>query len=264
MSINKENVKDIKLIDKIVDGTQEITYDNTTSGLTSTTIKSAIDELATNPATVDTFTFDTNYVQTGTEAQGTLFWDADNETVAMVENGSVLQIGQEIHYHVTKHPDADDIINGYPVVAVGTTGGSGKILVCHATVAQFNLCTGMSVTEIPAQYVIGLATEDIINNGSVTSFGKVNDVPGANYTQGVVYYVDDINGGLTTVSPNGLKMPIAFAINSDTLMVRTTPINERFIDEGVQAYNWGDHTQPIADAKQEAIDEAVALAIALG
>ena len=29
MSINKENVKDIKLIDGIVDGSQSITYDNT-------------------------------------------------------------------------------------------------------------------------------------------------------------------------------------------------------------------------------------------
>ncbi len=45
MSINKENVKDIKLIDKIVDGTQNIAYDNTTSGLSSTNLKDALDEV---------------------------------------------------------------------------------------------------------------------------------------------------------------------------------------------------------------------------
>jgi len=45
MSINKENVKDIKLIDKIVDGTQNIAYDNTTSGLSATNLKDALDEV---------------------------------------------------------------------------------------------------------------------------------------------------------------------------------------------------------------------------
>lgn len=45
MSINNKNVKDIKLIDKIIDGTQGIVYDPTISGLASVTVKTAIDEL---------------------------------------------------------------------------------------------------------------------------------------------------------------------------------------------------------------------------
>jgi len=59
MSINKENVKDIKLIDKIVDGTQDITFDNTTSGLSAVTLKDAVDEvtaLASTPDKVTTLT----------------------------------------------------------------------------------------------------------------------------------------------------------------------------------------------------------------
>ena len=56
MSINKENVKDIKLIDKIVDGTQQITYDNSISGLSATTLKGAIDEVKSIASTPDALT----------------------------------------------------------------------------------------------------------------------------------------------------------------------------------------------------------------
>lgn len=45
MSINKENVKDIKLIDKIIDGIQDIVYDITTSDLSTSTLKDVIDEV---------------------------------------------------------------------------------------------------------------------------------------------------------------------------------------------------------------------------
>lgn len=209
----------------------------------ASTVAIDISDIVNTSLATSIIAFDTGYTITGSEPQGTLFWDADNETLAVVEDGSVLQIGQELHYHVTKHGSAQDIPNGMPVVAVGTTGGSGKVLACAATVAEFNTCTGLSVTEIPAKYVIGVATEIITNNGAITSFGKVNDVTGANYTEGTVYYVDEINGGLTSTKPTtGLVMPIAFAINSDTLMVRTTPINERLVEEGVTAYGWGDHS----------------------
>ena len=188
-------------------------------------------------------TFSSVQLTGGTGSQGTLSWNTDEETLDLILNGATLQLGQEVHLHVTLHGSAADISDGEAVVAVGSTGGSGKILVCKASVSEFNTCTGQSVTEIPAKFIIGVATEDISNNGSVTSFGKINDVPGASYTQGSVYYVDESTGGLTLTEPtSGLVMPIAFAINSDTLMVRTTPINELDITKGVTAYNWGDHS----------------------
>lgn len=180
----------------------------------------------------------------GTGQQGTLSWNPDEETLDLIQNGTILQIGQELQKHVTKHGSAANIANGEVVVAVGTNGLSGKILACKASVSEFNTCTGQNVTEIPAKYVIGVATEDITNNGKVTSIGKVNDIPGATFTEGVVYYVNETTGGLTATPPvEGLKMPIAFAINSNTLMVRTTPINELDIEKGVAAFNWGDHSQ---------------------
>lgn len=229
------------------------------SPLTNTELDANFENLNTDKLesgdNVSELTNDAGYVVDGTDAtlsslqltggtgtQGTLSWNTDEETLDLIQNGSTLQLGQETQLHVTKHGSAANIADGEAVVAVGTTGGSGKILVCKASVSEFNTCTGQSVTEIPAKYVIGLATEAITNNGKVTNFGKINDVTGATYTQGAVYYVDESTGGLTATAPtSGLVMPIAFAINSDTLMVRTTPINELLIEQGAEAYGWGDH-----------------------
>ena len=175
----------------------------------------------------------------GTGSQGEVTWDTDNETLNLVQNGIDLKVGQDVQLHVTLHGSAASVAQGDAVVAVGTTGGSGKILVCKASVSEYNTCTGLSVTEIPAKYVIGVAAEAITNNGKVTSFGKV---AGSGFTQNSVYYVNESTGGLTLTKPtSGLEMPIAFAINSSLLMVRTTPINELLIEHGETAYTWGNH-----------------------
>lgn len=187
----------------------------------------------------------------GTGSQGEVTWDTDNETLNLVQNGIDLKVGQDVQIHVTLHGSAASVAQGDAVVAVGTTGGSGKILVCKASVSEYNTCTGLSVTEIPAKYVIGVAAEAITNNGKVTSFGKV---AGSGFTQNSVYYVNESTGGLTLTKPtSGLEMPIAFAINSSLLMVRTTPINELLIEHGETAYTWGNHASAgyLTEIKQD-------------
>lgn len=214
---------------------------NNTAARHTHTNKTTLDLINQDLSITGTPTFTSIQLSGGTGDQGTLSWNADEETLDLVLNGSVLQVGQEMHLHVTKHGSVGTVPNGSPVIAMGTTGGSGKILVGEATLANWQIVQP-GAAEIPARMVIGISTEDISNNGSITAFGKVNAIPGATYTQGAVQYVDTVNGGLTETRPtSGLVMPIAFAINSNTLMVRVTAINELDVEKGMTAYGWGDH-----------------------
>jgi len=173
----------------------------------------------------------------GTGDQGVFSWDANNETAILDMGNYRYPLGQALPLHCTKYNGTGNIAKGRPVVAMGTTGGSCKILIAEATLANWRI-KDPSATEVPAKYVLGVTAEAITNNGAVMCFGKVKDIIGATYSQGTVYYVDEINGGFTDVRPtSGLVMPMAFAINSNTLMVRVTPINELEIDKGVIGYN---------------------------
>lgn len=173
----------------------------------------------------------------GTGDQGLFSWDTNNETATLNIGNYTYPLGQSLPLHCTKYNGASSIAKGRPVIAMGTTGGSGKILIAEATLANWQL-KDPSATEVPAKYVLGVTAEAITNNGAVVCFGKVEDITGATYVQGTVYYVDEVNGGFTDVRPtSGLVMPMAFAINSNTLMVRVTPINELAIDKGVIGYN---------------------------
>lgn len=142
--------------------------------------------------------------------------------------GVTQQIGQEFFIPV-QNTSGSTILNGRPVMAVGTTGNSGKVLINYHNGLQAN-----------AKFIIGLTTSDIANNqsGLITVCGKVRNIDttgtpyGETWLDGdVIYIKPNSNGLLTKVHPNDseLKMPIAFVIHAHstgTLMVRTTPIDE--------------------------------------
>lgn len=153
----------------------------------------------------------------GTGDQGTISWNVDEETLDIIQNGAVLQVGQETHVHA-RNDTGTLIPNGTAVMATGTLGASGRI-----TVAPM-----IADGSIPARFFIGLTTEDIDpgTDGKVTTFGKISHVNTAAFPEGSVLWLDpSVPGGLTLTEPEApnLKIATAFVIsskNNGTLMVR--------------------------------------------
>jgi len=157
-------------------------------------------------------------------AVGITRWNADEETLeTILTNGTILQHGQEIHYHVT-NGSASQIDNGTLVMATDAeVGASGKIIV--------QPYDGTS----PSKTIMGIATQNIPpnNQGYVTHFGKVRNVDtsgGAeNWEPGDILYADPDNAGKLTkilpAAPN-TKTTVAFVIHdhasSGILFVRPT------------------------------------------
>ena len=165
----------------------------------------------------------------GTGTQGTLTWNADEETLDLVNNDAVLQIGQEMYVHVRNNSGVT-IPDGTPVMATGTVGASGRITI--------GLMDGTDPTY--AKYYIGITTESIINgdDGKVTTMGKVRglDTTGTPYTEtwvegNVIWISTTTAGNLTNIEPtSGLGLAIAFVITghatSGVLMSRATSMDD--------------------------------------
>ena len=171
--------------------------------------------------------FDSIKLNGGTGTNGIATWNNAEYTYDIVLNPNVtLQVGQEDLVYC-KNNTASVIANGRPVMAVGTNGNSGNILV--------DLHDG---TKANARRIVGIATEDLTANGYgfVTRNGKVRGINttgsqyGEAWVDGDILYVK-ATGNLTNVEPadTALKMPIAFVIHAHTngtLYVRTTGIDE--------------------------------------
>ena len=142
-------------------------------------------------------------------------WNRDDGTVDIgLYGGSVLQVGQEIHYYA-KNTSGGTINNGTPVMFTGTVGSSGK------------LTFGLAVADgsVPAEYMMGVATQDVLDNGFgyVTSFGLVRgfDTTGAPYgevwSDGDLLYFDPATPGTwTNVQPQApnVAVPVAVVVNA--------------------------------------------------
>lgn len=142
-------------------------------------------------------------------------WNRDDGTVDIgLYGGSVLQVGQELHYY-TKNTSGGLITNGTPVMFTGTVGASGK------------LTFGLAVADgsVPADYMMGVATQDIADDefGYVTSFGLVRgfNTTGTPYGEvwadGDLLYFDPAAPGTWTnvqpAAPN-ISVPVAVVINA--------------------------------------------------
>lgn len=180
----------------------------------------------------DTIILDSLYVlrfRTGDTTDlnaGAVSWNAGEQTLDVVINqGAVTgQMFQEVLYF-TKNQTGAQIDDGTVVMAAGTTGNSGKILIAPA----------IADGSVNSEYILGLATQNIPNGGEgmVTHFGKVRGIQtnGANYGEtwvdGDVLYCSAVTPGyLTKVLPTApsLKVPIAIVIHAHpsngTLFVR--------------------------------------------
>lgn len=122
----------------------------------------------TNGLSASSLLLSTNYVATGAETLGTVFWDTASKTLVIVyPNGQMLNVGEEDAVPVQNDTGAT-ITNGMTVMYVGTIGNSGNIRVAPAYVT--------SATDV--HRVIGMATTDIPDGavGKVTRRGKVRGI----------------------------------------------------------------------------------------
>jgi len=146
---------------------------------------------------------------------GRAYWNRDDGTVDVnLYGGSVLQVGQEIHFYA-KNTSGGLIANGTPVMFTGTVGSSGK------------LTFGLAVADgsVPADYMMGVTTQDIADNdfGYVTSFGLVRGFNttgspyGETWADGDLLYFDPATPGTwTNVQPSApnISVPVAVVVNA--------------------------------------------------
>ena len=142
-------------------------------------------------------------------------WNQDDGTLDVgLYGGSVLQVGQELHYYA-KNTSGDLITNGTPVMFTGTVGASGK------------LTFGPAIADgsVLADYMMGVATQDIAKNafGYVTAFGLVREFNttgspyGEVWADGDLLYFDPATPGTwTNVQPAApsINVPVAVVVNA--------------------------------------------------
>lgn len=183
---------------------------------------------STNSSTVIVADSTKDFIQFNTDAevdpilQGMLTWSKDQETLVLGQNAAQHYLGLDLQVHV-RNGTASTIQRGTPVMAVGTLGNSGRILVAPMD--------GTSPNNY--KYLIGVAGTDIPSgqDGKVVSFGKIRRVNLSQYQDGNVLWISTTEvGKFTNTEPvTGLKMPVAFVVhaaNNGVLMTRITPLDE--------------------------------------
>jgi len=229
---NHEQIKQFERLFSSVDQLQVITgtdfeYQADTAAATANEalaliarLASAVELLATSPAIQSNNSVVTDYIdlpENGphvTQARR-VQWNRDDGTMDVgLYGGSVLQVGQEIHYYA-KNTSGSLITNGTPVMFTGAVGASGKLTFASA----------VADGSVLAEYMMGVATQDIANNafGYVTSFGLVRgfNTSGSPYgevwTDGDLLYFDPATPGTWTkvkpAAPN-IAIPVAVVINA--------------------------------------------------
>lgn len=148
-------------------------------------------------------------------------WNADDGTMDVgLYGGSVLQVGQELHYYA-KNTSGATITNGSPVIVTGTLGASGKLTISPA----------LGDGSVAQRYFIGAATQDIANNafGYVTSFGLLRSFNTSAFLDGDLLYVSPTTPGAwtkTLPSAPNWKQPQAIVVHAavnGSIFMRASP-----------------------------------------
>jgi len=160
-----------------------------------------------------------------------LQWNADAGTLdlGMDVPGVTQQIGQELFFRV-KNQTGSAIADGTLVMAAGTTGNSGRILVAPS----------INDGSVPGHMLMGIVTHNLTNgaDGFATHFGQVRGINttgasvGETWADGDLLYPNPTQvGKLTNILPTGagLKNPIAIVIHAHSngsIFVRMSPGHE--------------------------------------
>lgn len=144
----------------------------------------------------------TSFTSGFTPSAGTISWNSDDKTINLgLENGSVLQVGQEeILYAVNQ--TGVTITNGQ---VVKVTGSSGNRIV---------VSLGQATTSAQGQPFFAMATQTIANNGSgyFTRYGLVREINTAAWNEGDLLWLSTSAGMLTNVQPGKAYTQVPFAI----------------------------------------------------
>ena len=182
----------------------------------------------------ETLTLDTSNT-TPPSVQGQFKWNQDEGTADLNIGTVTLQIGQEQVIKV-RNDHTSPLLNGTVVMATGTIGNSGRILVKPYT-----------GTKVLAKYVVGVLTENISvgTDGFVTTFGKVRNIDTTGTAVGETWVDGDIlypkpndSGSLTKIAPTSSEvcMPIAIVIHAHSngiLFIRASGIDENIVFDTV-------------------------------
>jgi hypothetical protein len=173
------------------------------------------------------------YFDKSTEPYGVYIWDGgEYQQVGGGGEGADSDTAYTVAIKV-KNQTGSTILKGQPIMAVGTLGMSGQILVAPMD----------GTNPENYKYLVGLAAADIPNggDGEAVALGKIRLLDTSAFNEGDVLWISTTTvGALTNVEPsNGLKMPVAFVVtsaaNTGVLMVRITPINEAaFVEQSFE------------------------------
>jgi hypothetical protein len=163
--------------------------------------------------------------------QGAMYWDQDEETVAIILNGSTTKVGEDIFFQV-KNQSGATIPKGTAVRFDGVVGASGRI-----KIVPF-LANGSN----PSIYFLGVTYESIANgaDGKALFNGKIRGVNTSAFSVGDILYASPtVAGGFTTtkpIAPNNI-ISVAAVLSSGVngiLLVRPTLGSNINNDEGVK------------------------------
>jgi hypothetical protein len=163
--------------------------------------------------------------------QGSIYWDEDEETIAVILNGSTTKVGEDIFFQV-KNQSGATIPKGTAVRFDGVVGASGRI----------NIVPFLANGSNPSIYFLGVTYEAIANgaDGKALFNGKIRGVNTSAFAVGDILYASPtVAGGFTTtkpVAPNNI-ISVAAVLSSGAngiLLIRPQIGSNINNDEGVK------------------------------
>jgi hypothetical protein len=163
--------------------------------------------------------------------QGSIYWDEDEETIAVILNGSTTKVGEDIFFQV-KNQSGATIPKGTAVRFDGVVGASGRV-----KIVPF-LANGSN----PSIYFLGVTYEAIANgaDGKALFNGKIRGVNTSAFAVGDILYASPtVAGGFTTtkpIAPNNI-ISVAAVLSSGAngiLLIRPQIGSNINNDEGVK------------------------------
>lgn len=160
-----------------------------------------------------------------------LIWSEEFGTIEVgLKENLRIHLGQDIVYRVTNN-SGNTIAKGVVVMAVGTVGASGRILIApYDGVAESKMIMGISANDI-----------DDSDDGFVIHFGKLSGIDTSLFSEGDVLWADTENDGvLTNTKPNApnAKSIMAIVISSHstegTIFIRVSQTSSLKNDELVE------------------------------
>lgn len=188
-------------------------------------------DLGANDLSVNALTLDPTPATIPT-AQGSIYFDADEQTVAAILNGTVQKIGEDMFFQV-KNQSGVTIPKGTSVRFDGVVGASGRI-----KVVPF-LADGT----YPSMYFVGLLNEELLDGGDGKAYygGKIRGMDTSAFPiQTILYCSTTVAGALQStapISPNNIisvAAVIAQSATVGTLLIRPQIGSNINNDEGVK------------------------------